>query len=252
MEKEMKAKSRLEVALTERKTKSVARKLVAELHRLGGQQRRLDRSFRALEENPRWNLTSAEASKILNCTEERLANLVRDRTVRATLEAGRIPRSEVRRTLEQRKYSLQQRFLNQVERIVFSEPAPLYVWGRRPDLTVAQVAKQLGVRPASVVRWIKKGPLNASRPPEGLFSVRSRGRFQITVEELEEFKKMHAQLISTARGRLEEGEHEDQQELFMPPRRGAKSQQTFRLLRGGAEHRSQATPEQTVRLLRAT
>jgi hypothetical protein len=170
--------------------------MAEELQRLRREEARLASCRERFENNSAWTLTVAEAGAVLGCTGKEIAQLVRKPTVWTVWgqklrknSARRIPRSELRRYLEEELVRLRDDFVHSVEQIVLPGFNSLRWRMHHGDLSTAAAAKRLEVSPRKVLKLINDGPLHAARSSGGRCEM-------ISPFEVEEFKKAHGELLS--------------------------------------------------------
>jgi excisionase family DNA binding protein len=71
-----------------------------------------------------------------------------------------------------------------IERIICGVVAQLRPVARQPYLTPPQVAEQLGIEPAKVIGWIRRGELKAANVADRLGG---RPRYRISTDSLDAF-----------------------------------------------------------------
>lgn len=170
----------------------LVRRMAEELQRLRREEARLESCRQRFENNPAWTLTLAAAGEILGCTEKEIAQLTREQTVWGSKlrknSARRIPRSELRRYIEEELVRIRDGFGDSVEQIVLPGFNSLRWRMHHGDFSTAEAAKRLKVSPRKVLELINDGPLHAARS--------FGGRCEISPFEVEEFQKTHGALLS--------------------------------------------------------
>ncbi len=170
------------------------RRMARELQHYRREEASLARCLRRFEGTPAWTPTFAETAKVLGCTEQEVRRLVREVTIWGPtlqrISARRIPRSELRRYLEEQGVRLRDAFVYGIEQTVFPGFNSVRWRMKHHPLSAEQAAKKLEVSHPRVRALINDGPLCAGRS--------FGGHFEITPFEVEEFQKAHGELLSAA------------------------------------------------------
>jgi len=181
----------------------LVRRMAKELQRFRREEERIALRLANLARSSAYEFTVDEAARVLGCSRAELDGLIRTGSVGAI--GGRpkrrpylvgqrgkvspirqVPRSELRRVLEEKQSTLCQSLGWRFQRIVCPDYRPIPPrW--RCYFSTKEVANKWGISPRRVVNLIKDGPLVGRQQGHG---------WRITVQELEEFKKLHGELIS--------------------------------------------------------